>query len=58
MAYDVNEKLHTCKSCGVVMTYQEILDAKQANLPGLGEEERRKQRRRDYLNWWLSTKKE
>lgn len=55
MAYDLNVKLYSCRSCGLTLKYHEILEAKRKNLPPPGEEEK-KQERREYLKWWLSKK--
>jgi tRNA(Ile2) C34 agmatinyltransferase TiaS len=56
MAYDLNTKLYTCKSCGLTLTYQEIMDTKDKNRPEMGEDEKKKHERREYLKWWLSKK--
>jgi len=57
MVYDINVKLYTCKSCGLTLRYHELLDAKMKNLPDMGDEEKKKRERREYLKWWV-TKKE
>ncbi|MFQ5998810.1 MAG: TFIIB-type zinc ribbon-containing protein [Candidatus Bathyarchaeia archaeon] len=54
--YDINTKHYSCKSCGLTLAYHELVEAKSKNLPGVDEEERRRQERRDYLKWWLSKK--
>jgi len=53
--YDPKIKMYTCKSCGLTLTYMEIFEARRRNLP-LDEREERKQKRREYLKWWLSKK--
>jgi hypothetical protein len=56
MAYDIDTKCYTCKSCGLTLAFHEILEAKRRNLPDQEAEEKRKQERKDYLKWWLSKK--
>jgi transcription initiation factor TFIIIB Brf1 subunit/transcription initiation factor TFIIB len=55
MTYDLNMKLYSCKSCGLTLTYQELLEAKNKNLRNL-EDEEKKRERKEYLKWWLSKK--
>ena len=54
MVYDPKIRMYTCKSCGLTLTYMEIVEARRRNIP-LDEDER-KQRRKEYLKWWLSRK--
>ena len=56
MAYDLGTKNYSCKSCGITLKYHEILEAKSRNMPEVGEDERKRLQRRDYLKWWLSKK--
>ena len=53
--YDPKIKMYTCKSCGLTLTYMELVEAKKRNLL-VDEQEERRQRRREYLRWWLSKK--
>ncbi|RLI35326.1 hypothetical protein DRO53_01480 [Candidatus Bathyarchaeota archaeon] len=55
MIYDPKIRMYTCKSCGLTLTYMEIVEARRRNMP-FDEEEARRQRRREYLKWWLSRK--
>jgi len=57
MKYDLNMKLYSCKSCGLTLSYQELLEAKNKNAQNL-EAEEKKRERREYLKWWLSKKEE
>ena len=57
MAYDISTKNYTCRSCGLTLAYHEIIEARRKNLPGVNDEEKKRQERREYLKWWL-TKKE
>lgn len=54
LTYDPALKNFACKSCGATYTYEELLERKERLY---GEEEDQKRRRqRDYLQWWLSKK--
>jgi len=55
MAYDLNIKLYSCKSCGLTLSYQELLEAKNKNTQNI-EAEEKKRERKEYLKWWLSKK--
>jgi transcription initiation factor TFIIIB Brf1 subunit/transcription initiation factor TFIIB len=54
MTYDLNMKLYTCKSCGITLSYQELLEAKNKNIHFFDDEKKRE--RKEYLKWWLSKK--
>lgn len=54
--YDLGTKLYACKSCGLTMSYAEILEAREKNRPVMVDDERKKQERKEYLKWWLSKK--
>jgi transcription initiation factor TFIIIB Brf1 subunit/transcription initiation factor TFIIB len=54
MSYDLNVKLYTCKSCGLTLSYQELLEAKNRNIQNFEDEHKRE--RKEYLKWWLSKK--
>jgi len=58
MQYVSATKRYVCKSCGLSVTRQELMELRQKLRPTLesGEDERRKQRK-EYLKWWLSKKK-
>ncbi len=53
LTYDPLLKNFSCKSCGATYTYEELLERKE-RLDGNDEDRRRKQK--DYLQWWLSKK--
>jgi len=55
MIYDPKIRMYTCKSCGLTLTYTEILEARRRSHP-YDEVEAQKQKRREYLKWWLSKK--
>ncbi len=58
MQYMVATKHYVCKSCGLSVTQQELVELKEKNRPDIesGESEQEK-RKKDYLKWWLSKKK-
>ena len=57
MRYDPAMKRYICKSCGLSLTYQELMEARdrQMDRPE-SDEERRKKRKKDYLDWWFTRK--
>jgi len=58
MAYSIATKHFTCKSCGLTVTQQELMDLKEKNRPAEEtEDEIRENRKREYLKWYLSSKK-
>lgn len=57
MVYSVVTKRYDCKSCGLCVTQQELVELKEKNRPPVETaEEQRDSRRKDYLKWWLSKK--
>ena len=57
MQYIISTKLYVCKSCGLSVTQQELVELREKNRPNREtEEEKRETRRKDYLKWWLSKK--
>jgi tRNA(Ile2) C34 agmatinyltransferase TiaS len=56
MEYSVVTKRYDCKSCGLCVTQQELVELKEKNRPSESAEEQRDSRRKDYLKWWLSKK--
>jgi len=58
MRYMSAAKRHVCRSCGLSLTPQELIELRQNLRPELeSEEEQREKQRREYLKWWLSKKK-
>jgi len=58
MQYAPTTKRYACKSCGLSLTHQELIELREQNRPSSETEEDQKQKqRRDYLKWWLSNKK-
>ncbi len=54
--YDSRVKRYVCKSCGLSLTFQEINEIRDELRPDVSEEEKRRQRRKEYLSWWFSRK--
>jgi len=58
MQYMSETKRYACKSCGLSVTRQELMELRRKLRPAFESgEDQRKQRRKDYLKWWLSKKK-
>ncbi|MCW4019046.1 MAG: transposase [Candidatus Bathyarchaeota archaeon] len=58
MIYNIATKHFTCKSCGLTVTQQELMDLRERNRPPEEtEDEIRQNRRKEYLKWYLSSKK-
>lgn len=58
MKYVSTTRCHVCKSCGLSVTGQELMELRQKYRfkKETGDDEH-KRRRKDYLKWWLSDKK-
>jgi transcription initiation factor TFIIIB Brf1 subunit/transcription initiation factor TFIIB len=54
--YDPRVKRYVCKSCGLSLTFQEISEVRDEIRSDLSDEDKRKQRKKDYLSWWFSRK--
>jgi tRNA(Ile2) C34 agmatinyltransferase TiaS len=58
LQYMIATKRYACKSCGLSLTHQELIELRERRKPKFeSEEERRKEERKEYLKWWLSSKK-
>jgi hypothetical protein len=58
MQYTSATKRYACKSCGLSLTHQELIELREQLRPSTETEEEQKQKqRREYLKWWLSNKK-
>ncbi len=58
MKYISATKQYVCKSCGLSLTQQELMELREKLRPTFeSSEEERKQRRKEYLKWWFSKKK-
>jgi tRNA(Ile2) C34 agmatinyltransferase TiaS len=57
MQYMSATKRYVCKSCGLSVTRQELMELRRKLRPVFESgEDQRKQQRKDYLKWWLSKK--
>lgn len=58
MKYDNSLRRHICRSCGLSLTSQEIMELRDKLRPNnVDENDRRKKRRKEYLDWWFSREK-
>jgi DNA-directed RNA polymerase subunit M/transcription elongation factor TFIIS len=56
--YVSSTKRYVCKSCGLSLNPQELQELREKLKPKYEtDEDQRQQRKKDYLNWWLSKKK-
>ncbi|MDH5687162.1 MAG: hypothetical protein OEZ48_04795 [Candidatus Bathyarchaeota archaeon] len=56
--YIIQTKRYVCKSCGLMLTQQDLIEMRRKLRPSFeSEEQRHKRTRREYLEWWLSKKK-
>ena len=60
MGYNKIVKSYICNSCGLSVTYQELLELRDKIRSKIRkrEEDEENEKRKDYLNWWLKSKKE
>jgi len=54
MKYDPATRRYTCRSCGLSLTSQELMEAREKLHPRREEDDERTKRRREYLDWWFS----
>jgi len=58
LQYMIATKRYDCKSCGLSLTHQELIELRERLKPTFeSEEDKRKKERKEYLKWWLSKKK-
>ena len=51
-------KRYVCRSCGLSLTHQELIELRQQLRPKFEtEEDQRQKERKEYLKWWLGKKK-
>jgi len=57
VVYDPKLRRFTCKSCGLYLTSQELMEMRDKLRPDMeSKEEEQKRKRKEYLKWWLSKK--
>ena len=58
MQYMIATKHYVCKSCGLSVTQQELMELREKLRPSAeNEEEERQSKKKEYLKWYLSKKK-
>lgn len=58
MHYMIATKHYVCKSCGLSVTQQELMELREKLRPSMEtQEEEQQNRKKEYLKWWLSKKK-
>ena len=58
MQYVMATKHYVCKSFGLSVTQQELMELREKLRPGMETaEEEKEKRRKEYLKWWFSKKK-
>ena len=58
MQYMIATKHYVCKSCGLSVTQQELMELREKLRPNTeSAEEERQKRKKEYLKWYLSKKK-
>jgi hypothetical protein len=58
MHYISLTKRYVCKSCGLAVTHQELMEMRDRLRSRVErKDEERKKLRKEYLQWWLSSKK-
>ena len=58
MQYMLGTKHYVCKSCGLSVTQQELMELREKLRPNMEtEEEERQKKKKEYLKWYLSKKK-
>ncbi|MEM1507839.1 MAG: hypothetical protein QW702_03290 [Candidatus Bathyarchaeia archaeon] len=60
MLYISRTKHYVCRSCGLSLTHQELIEIKEKSRERFEadmDEDERKKMRKEYLQWWLSKKK-
>lgn len=55
--YDRKLRCYVCKSCGLTMTRQELMEERKRLFERVeSEEEEKERRKREYLKWWLTSR--
>jgi len=58
MQYMLATKHYVCKSCGLSLTQQELMELREKLRPTFEtDKEEQEKRKKEYLKWWLSKKK-
>jgi tRNA(Ile2) C34 agmatinyltransferase TiaS len=58
MQYMLSTKHYVCKSCGLSVTQQELMELREKLRPNTdSEEDEHQKQKKEYLKWYLSKKK-
>jgi len=58
LVWDRKQRMHSCKSCGTMFSESQLSEAMDKRFERPEDDEDRKRRRHsDYLDWWTSSKK-
>jgi len=60
MLYMSRTKQYVCRSCGLSLTHQELIEIREKSrerFEASMDEDEREKMRKEYLRWWLSKKK-
>ena len=57
MQYMIATKHYVCKSCGLSVTQQELMELREKLRPNMeSKEDERERKKKEYLKWYLSKK--
>ncbi|MCS6785125.1 MAG: hypothetical protein NZ581_08045 [Candidatus Caldarchaeum sp.] len=56
LVYDRETKTYSCEGCGSTYNSQDLLVEREKRFNRKFEEEKKKRRHQEYLEWWLSSK--
>ncbi|MGA3405878.1 MAG: hypothetical protein ABSD49_09125 [Candidatus Bathyarchaeia archaeon] len=56
LSYDSALKLYTCRSCGLTVNSQQLMEGRNKIRDRESPEDQHKRKQDEYLKWWLSKK--
>lgn len=56
LVYDRETRTYVCAGCGYTYTTQDLLVEREKRFNSKFEDERKRRKREEYLQWWLSSK--
>lgn len=57
MKFDRSSYIYVCQLCGLALTREQYEETRRRGEKAKSEEEERERKRKEYLKWWLSSKK-
>ena len=57
LKWDTKLRQYSCQSCGLTFTESQLSKALDTLHTKDDEDEKKRQRNKDYLDWWISSKK-